>query len=299
MSIFHRAHDGWSVFKESAFFIFKKPIFLVPILFSWFIVASVILYNRYYFPAFQSFGFAVLYVYFLIIIMAFSICMSNIVMLEMMQQMESGKKVSLGRALGEACGYDLIKVIPIALIWGVVWLIIVILRSFTRRNENKPEPSVEDAAQTLSGMNTPFSFARLGLDMLEKLVRMVVFMALPAVAWENKGPFAAYKRSFHIIRTHPVQFLTSYSLTFAAGVVMALPLLPISILSKMKVPLPTGVWIAVLIYVGIIWTLEIYLEQMSVGMLYLWHLKWEKKGRKGDLSSVKMPDLFDNVHELK
>jgi len=46
MSIFHRAHDGWSVFKESAFFIFKKPIFLVPILFSWMVVASVILYTK-------------------------------------------------------------------------------------------------------------------------------------------------------------------------------------------------------------------------------------------------------------
>jgi len=45
-------------------------------------------------------------------------------------------------------------------------------------------------------------------------------MALPAVAWENQGPFSAFKKSFQILKKHPVQFLTSYSLTFAAGVVI-------------------------------------------------------------------------------
>ncbi len=299
MAILKSIHEEWRLFKDSFSVLFAKPIFLLPIFVSWIVVAVVVLYNRYYFPDLGSLGLIVLYLYFLIVIMAFTISMANIVMLELMQQMETGQKLSLSKALKEAFGYDLIKVIPVALIWGLVWLIIVLLRSLKRRSESKPEPSVQDAAMTLSGMNTPFSFFRLGLDMMEKLVRMVVFMALPAIAWENKGPFAAYKKAFHVIKTHPVQFLTSYSLTFAAGVLMALPLLPIYFLAKMKVALPTEVWIGVLIYVGLIWTLEIYLEQMSVGLLYLWHLKWEKRGGKGDLSSVAKPDLLDKVYELK
>lgn len=299
MAILNSIREEWHLFKDSFSVLFAKPIFLLPIFVSWIVVAAVVLYHRYYFPNFESLGLIIFYLYFLIIIMAFTISMANIVMLELMQQMETGEKLSLSKALHEAFGYDLIKVIPVALIWGLVWLIIVLLRSLKRRSESKPEPSVQDAAMTLSGMNTPFSFFRLGLDMMEKLVRMVVFMALPAIAWENKGPFAAYKKSFHIIKKHPVQFLTSYSLTFAAGVLMALPLLPIYFMAKMKIALPTEVWIGVIIYVGLIWTLEIYLEQMSVGLLYLWHLKWEKKGRKGDLSSVAKPDLLDKVYELK
>ena len=301
MAFFNSVGEGWKVFKDSMSFIFKKPVFLVPIFFCWIVVAFVTLYNRYYFPDLGSFWLIVVYIYFLIVILAFSMCMSNIVMLELVQQLESGKKTSLLNALKEAFGYDLIRVIPIALIWGIVWLIIVILKALTSkaRKGEKAEPSVKDAAMTLSGMNTPFSFWGLGLNMLEKAVRMTVFLALPAVAWEGKGPFAAYKKSFQIIKKHPTQFLTSYTLTLAAAGVMALPLLPIYICNKLEIALPSSVWLAVIIYAGIIWTLEIYLEQMSVGMLYLWHMKWEKKGSKGELSSVQRPDLFDNTYELK
>ena len=301
MAFFNSIGEGWKVFYDSMTFIFKKPVFLVPIFFSWIVIAVVTLYNRYYFPDLGSFRLILLYIYFLIVILTFSISMSNIVMLELVQQMESGKNTSLLKALKEAFGYDILRVIPIALIWGIVWLIILILEVITSkaRKGEKAEPSVKDAAMALSGMNTPFSFWRLGLRMLEKLVRMVVFMALPAVAWENKGPFAAYKKSFQIIKKHPAQFLTSYSLTLAAAGVMALPLLPIYILNKLEIALPTCIWVAVIIYAGIIWTLEIYLEQMSVGILYLWHMKWEKKGSKGELSSVAKPDLFDSIYELK
>ena len=301
MAFLNSVVEGWKVCKDSMSFILKKPVFLVPLFFCWMVVAVVTLYNRYYFPDLGSFWLIIGYIYFLIVLLAFSICMSNIVMLELVQQMESGKGTSLLKALKEALGYNLIRVIPMAFIWGIVWLIIVILKALTSkaRKGGKAEPSVKDAAMSLSGLNTPFSFWRLGLDMLEKLVRMVVFMALPAVAWENKGPFAAYKRSFQIIKKHPTQFLASYTLTLVAAVVMALPLLPIYILNKLDIVLPTSVWVAVIIYVGIIWTLEIYMEQMSVGILYLWHMKWEKKGSKGELSSVEKPDLFDEVYELK
>jgi hypothetical protein len=58
-------------------------------------------------------------------------------------------------------------------------------------------------------------------------------------------------------------------------------------------------WTAVIIYESIIWTIGIYLEQMSVGLLYLWHIKWVRYGSKGELSDVPKPDLLDNVYELK
>ncbi len=300
MVFFSKVGEGWKTFKDSIAFIFKKPVFLIPIFFSWIVVATVVLYNRYYFPEFQSFWFIVLYIYFLIVIMSFSIIFVNTIMLELIQQIETGKKTSFSKALKETLGSNLIKIIPIALIWALVWLFIVILRALTSkaRKGGKAQPSARDAARTLSGMNSPFSLSRLGLSMMEKAIRMTVFLALPAVAWENQGPFSAFKKSFSIIKKHPVQFLTSYSLTFVAGVVMALPLIPIYILDELEVVLPSIVWVAVIIYVGIIWTLEVYLEQMSVGMLYLWHMKWLKKGGQGELSSVKKPDLFDEIHEL-
>lgn len=49
-------------------------------------------------------------------------------MLELIQQIETGKKTSLSKALRETLGSNLIKIIPIAFIWALVWLFIVILR---------------------------------------------------------------------------------------------------------------------------------------------------------------------------
>jgi hypothetical protein len=41
------------------------------------------------------------------------------------------------------------------------------------------------------------------------------------------------------------------------------------------------------------------MEQMSLGLLYLWHLRWTENGSKGRLSSVPEPDLLDQVYELE
>jgi len=299
MVFFSKINEGWKTFKDSIIFIFKKPVFLIPIFFSWIVVITIVLYNRYYFPELQNFWVIILYVYFILAIMSFSIIFANTVMLELIQQIETGKKTSLSKALRETLGLNLIKIIPIAFIWALVWLFIVILRALTSKaRRERVQPSVRDAARTLSGMNTPFSLSEFGLSMMEKAIRMTVFMALPAVAWENQGPFSAFKKSFQILKKHPVQFLTSYSLTFAAGVIMALPLVPIYILDEMGVVLSSSIWVVIIIYVGIVWTLEVYLEQMSVGILYLWHMKWLRKGGQGELSSVKKPDLFDEIYEL-
>ena len=114
-----------------------------------------------------------------------------------------------------------------------------------------------------------------------------------------KVHFSAFKKSIEIIRKHPVEFLTAYTLTGFAAVLMALPLVPVFVLDDLGVEFSGAFWLGVLIYECVIWSLNIYLEQMSVGLLYLWHLKWEKKGSKGDLSSIPKPDLLDEIYELK
>lgn len=40
--------EGWSLFKSSVLFIFKRPSFLVPLLITWIVFASITLYLRYY-----------------------------------------------------------------------------------------------------------------------------------------------------------------------------------------------------------------------------------------------------------
>lgn len=301
MGLFSSIGEGWKLFRDSIEFLFKKPIFLAPVFFSWIVFASVVLYTRYYFNP-PSVTLELVYFFLLIFLVTFVICLANIVMLEFMQQIESGEKVSFSKALKEVIGMDMIRVIPIALIWAALWFIIIVLRALTRKKGEgkKPEPSARDAARTLGGAEGgPFSWRKLGLDMLEKLVRMAVFLALPAIAWENKGSFSAFGKSIDIIKRHPVQFLTTYTLTGVAAVIMALPLVPIFILDDFGVTFSAAFWTGVIIYEAVVWTFGIYLEQMSAGLLYLWHLKWVRNGSKGELSSVPKPDLFDEVYELK
>ena len=77
-----------------------------------------------------------------------SVSMANIMMLEFMQQIESGEKTSLFKALKEAVVLDFLKVIPVSLIWTFVWFILLILRAATskKREGKRAEPSVRDAA---------------------------------------------------------------------------------------------------------------------------------------------------------
>ncbi len=79
---------------------------------------------------------------------------------------------------------------------------------------------------------------------------------------------------------------------------MAIPLIPIYFVNKAHVHLPNEIWIAIIIYEGIIWSLGIYLEQMSVALLYLWHLKWVQNGSVGDLSSFIKPNLLKDFEEF-
>lgn len=302
MGFFDSIGEGWKLFKDSITFLFRKPVFLVPIFLSWAIFAGIVLYMRYYFVMPDSFMLGIGYFYILIFIITLAISFANVVMLELIQQIESGEDTSFLKAFWETISLDLLKLIPVAAIWAVLWVIILILKALTSRKKGggRAEPSARDAARTLGGADSgPFSWLGLGLNMIEKVIRMGVFLALPAIAWENKGPFSAFSQSFRIIKAHPVQFLTTYTLTGFAALLMALPLLPVFLLDDMGVSFSSMFWTIVILYEAVVWTLGIYLEQMSVGLLYLWHLKWVRNGSSGELSSVPKPNLMDNVHELK
>jgi hypothetical protein len=301
MGFFDKLRDGWSLLTSSIVVLTKYPVFLVPIAMSWLVVAAIVLGTRYFVTFPDNLLLSLGLIFLFILIMTLSVCMANIMMLEFMQQIEKGKKISFSKALGEAVTLDMLKVIPIALIWAVIWFIILIIRALTsRENKSKSEPSARDAAMTLGGANSgPFSWLRLGLSMFEKLLRMYIFLTLPAIAWEDKGTFSAFKRSFEIIKTHPVQFLTAYSLTELTTLVMAIPLAIIYAMDQSGMVFSTTFWLLVIIYECVVWTFSFYLEQMSAAMLYLWHLKWVKKGSKGELSDVSMPSLLDDIYELQ
>ena len=238
--------NGWNLFVNSFGVIFERPIFLIPLFIAWILIAAVVAYLQFYFPEIESDFLFFLFIFGMIFLITMIICMANIMMLEFMQQ-----------------------------IWAIIWFLILLLNAGRDKKKKAPqEPTTEEIAKTLAESRTMMSAWRwLGTKAFEKLVRMYIFMTLPSIAWENKGGTTAFKRSFNVIKKHPFEFMTSYTLT--------------------------GIASLLIIYEAIVWTISIYLEQMNVGLLYLWHLKWLKNGAKGDLSSVERPDLLDNVYEFK
>lgn len=300
--------DGLRLFEDSLVVLFRHPILLLPLLFSWFFVASSVLYVRYYlvFPSSIAGAFFLLFV--CIFFIAFIISASNLLMLEFVQQVESNEKLSLRKALKELMSFDIIRVLPIVCLWASVWFIIAVIKitiavikskSKSRSHYHSPKPSLRDAARTLGGVESgPFTWLGLGLDMFSKLVRMAIFLSLPAIAWENKSANGALSKAKDIIRKHPIQFLTEYTLTGLAILFMAIPLVFIFAADDAGAQFSDSFWAMVIIYESIVWILNNYMEQMSVALLYLWHIKWEKVGGKGSLSLVTKPSLLDEQYEF-
>jgi hypothetical protein len=296
--------QGWALFKSSIAFILEKPIFVIPIFLCWVISAAVVLYLRYWWVSPKASGLVLLEIFTFILVLAYSTCLSNLMLLELIKQIEDDDSISFGKAFAATISGDSLKVIPLAVFFAIVWFIILILQGVTDKfRGDRSEPSPRDAAQTLAGIPgglsaNPFSWLRLGLDMFEKLLRMTVFLALPAIAWEHEGSYAAFKKAVTIVKKHPTQFFSEYGLTLSAAFVMAIPLVPIYIVDKVGGTFPNSVWYAVIFYEGIIWTLGIYLEQMSMALLYLWQINWEKDGKTPDLATFEKPDLLQALHAL-
>ena len=296
--------DGWKLFKDCFASLARYPALLIPVFMSWCVFAGIVLWERYYFQPPDSVALWLLYIYLMLLAASLAICAGCLLMLEFMQQIERGERTSLGKALGELVGTDLVRMVPIAVLWSVLWFILLILMALTskkkRGSRSDREPSAQDAARTLGGADgESFSLARLGLRMIEKLLRMTVFLSLPAIAWADKGPFAAIGSALRVIRRHPLHFLTVYSLTGLAALVMGIPLGVVFYLNDHGVAFSSAFWTGVIIYIGTVWTLSMYLEQMTVALLYLWHLKWLRNGATGDLSSVPRPSLLDGVAEFR
>ena len=279
--------DGWLLVKESLRVIRAHPKIIVPLFITWIFTAACILSYRYL----PIEGFVLFIIIFFAIV--YSLVLSCLLLLELIQQLESGQKLSLTKAVFDVLKQSAVKALPLALVWAVLWFVLLLFTPKKRGGDE--EASLNDAAATLSGANSPFS---LGIELLKKLLRMFFFLTLPAIAWEGKGPIQGFKQAFKIVKSHPIQFLSAYSITLAAASLIALPLIPYYIAAEAEIMLPGWVYIAVIIYSGIVWTTEIYLEQMSLGLLYLWHLKWERNGSVGKLSAVAQPTLLDEAHEL-
>ncbi|MCK4355440.1 hypothetical protein KAW43_03815 [Candidatus Parcubacteria bacterium] len=310
--MFKGIDDGYNLIRKSIKVFNRHPKFIIPLLYTWLIYASVILYLGYFFH-WENYTFGGIFFINLgvIFLFAFLLSFSCSILLENIQQLESGKSISLRKSFYHTLRYNIIKIIPLVIVWTIIWFIILIIQIiiatlFHRREEERKIFTLKNAAKTLAGYQK-FSFLRVSFYALKKGIRMVIFLILPCIAWENFSLPMAVKKGITIFRIHFSEFITGFTLTWFAAIIIFLPPSMLFVLSdESGVIFPDIVWIITIIYISIAWSYSIYLEQMFAAELYLWHMKWEEQIKKEKMSGsplskikdIKKPSILDEVSEL-
>lgn len=182
--MFQGIKTGWKLIQESVRVFRRYPKLLLPLLFVWVIYAAIILYLEYWF-AWDAYSSTQIMLIVLGVVAVFAtlLTFSCLLLLELIQQLESGQHLSLQRAFTHTIVYNSVKTLPIILIWTVIWFILLIVQLLLSKDKETKRESftVANAARTLAGYQH-FSFSRAFFDALQKGVRMVAFLILPAIA---------------------------------------------------------------------------------------------------------------------
>jgi hypothetical protein len=306
--MFEGIKNGLNVFSQSIQVLFRYPVFAAPLLIVWLLMAPVVLY--FYF-SFSGEGmpteWLLLILFGLIYFYSLLFSFSCVVLLELIQQHETGKQMSLGAAISETFSKDLVAIFIISFLWAIVWFVLTIIDAILSRKKrgSSPQASPQEAARVLSGQSGgAFSWLGLGIKMIKKLVRMFIFLVLPAVAWEDKGVIDAFKRGGTVLKSHAGEFLTAYAGSSIAAVIVFLP--PALFFYAFGDSAPTFMYYVVIAYAAAAWVFSMYLEQMNMALLFMWHKKWEAASQKAQaagkpipaMSEIPMPSLLDDIPDL-
>ncbi len=293
-----------SVFMDSLRLFVKYPIFLLPLIIVWIIYAPIILWLKFkYQPDANAWGQTLLLVFVVIFIFSALLMFSCSLVLELLQQIEHGQRPSFTQALGDTINQNLITMLPLMLMWSVVWFLLLLLSALTSRQSKNNDDAInaENAAKTLAGYQK-VSISEAFFSAVNQGVRMVVFLIMPAIAWENLSLSNAVKKGFAVLKGNKSGFVRAYLLSEAIAVIVFFPpALLFVITAKGKIVLPDTVWLATMLYVAIAWSYSMYVEQLYAANLYLWYMAWDKEAKlakaMGDpvpaLKNVKAPSLLN------
>ncbi len=293
--MFQGVKNGWQLIVQSIKVFNRYPKFIIPLLIIWFVYAPIILYLKYWinWEAYTNLQ-VFLIIFGIIFVFAFLLSFSCSVLLELIQQLESGKEMSITKAFKDTLTNNTIKILPVVFIWTIIWFILLIIQALLSEKEKKEKESfsAENAAKTL-GDYQEASLSEVFVESLEKGVRMVIFLILPAIAWENLSFWESVKKGIAVFKSNLSSFITGFLLTELTSIIIYLPPAILFYISKLKVSFPDWVWVITIIYIAFAWSYSIYLEQMFTAELYLWNYKWEKELVKAQAENKPIPNIND------
>jgi len=302
MDIFERWQKSCALLTHSMNVLRAYPVLFVPVMAVWLVFAPCYLYLRFQFHWHQhgtwaQFGVSFLFIAALSVLLLFSCD----VVLHLIRQIEGGRP-SLGQAVRDAITKDAVRLLPLALTWAIVWFALAVIEALLTRKRSEDDSvdeslDAESAAEALAG-DAEFSLSAAFVRALEKGVRMVMFLVVPAIAWEGLGVVEAARRGIDILRENKAEFARGYALTYVATFAAAVPAALVFLLGSSRhgppiVAFSQSVWVGLVIYLGLLWSFSIYLEQLFMAQIYLWHLTWERAVREALDQGKEMPELVD------
>lgn len=307
--MFQGVKNGWQLINQSIKVFNRHPKFIIPLLITWLVYAPIVLYLEYWFnwDAYTSSQFFMI-VFGIIFVFAFLLSFSCSMLLELIQQLESGKQMSVASAFGYTLSHNLIKILPVVLVWTIIWFVLFAIQALLSKDKKREKElfSAKNAAKTLAGYQK-FSLSKAFFKALEKGIRMVVFLILPAITWENLSFWKSAKKGIAVFKSNLSTFVTGFVLTgLATAIIFLPPALLFYISGELEVSFPDWVWVITIIYIAFAWSYSIYLEQMFTAELYLWNYKWEKEVAKAQeenkpiptLNDIPRPSVLDEVNDL-
>lgn len=306
MWFFWKIKTSFAIIVETFKSIKKFPILLLPIFLTWIMIASLVVYLNYYMKFPNEDWQLNLICFWIFWFISFSLTFTSWIMVEIVKQIETDWNIKFWEAFKSNLK-NIWKLAGLAFIWSILWFLLVIVEIIlSKAKKNSSSNSItnyEWVAKTLWWEWSIFSWLWLGLNMLMDVLRMAVFLSVPAMLWKNKWVFSGIKEWAKIIWKHPVEFIWVYSSLIFIGILMVLPIIIIFSMSDLGYQFSDMLWLWVIIYEWVIWTFSIYMEQMSTTLLFLWHMKWENQ-KIADweslkpISEIEKPSLIDNVLEF-
>jgi hypothetical protein len=296
--------------REAFRIFFNHPAFLIPLFTTWLFIASGIVYFKWYFNwgNYDTVGqFTIAYLFYFLV--SLIVLFSCSILVELIEQDENGKKLNMLKAISDSLSNNIGHIIILSFIWSIVWFTLVILKFiFSKKDKNgDDEVSAENIAKTLNGSES-FSWTNFTFDALIQALRMIMFIIVPAFAWENRGFSKSFKRGVSIIGLRTSNFIEGFIISLGVQFIVYLPpSIMFYLNNKLNIEFHEIAWYICIVYTGFAWSFTIYVEQLFGAQLFMWQLKYEKaynKAAKNNLripkfSEIEKPQLLDEIYEFK
>lgn len=197
----------------------------------------------------------------LIFIVAYALMFSFVFSSNMLHQIHEGQKPSLLEAISSPSSMRLIpKVFLLSVVWFAIIMVLVAIQMALERFTDRDSGS----GGIVSGI-----FGTLG-----DALRMMGFMMIPIMVFENAGLSQGFGRLKSTLRDSPITALSGLALTKTATTLIFLIIIG---LEKVLGPISLLGFLIVLVFIGVGWTLSLYLEQLFAAGLYMYSAFPESK----------------------